>query len=56
MVKFAPIDRGGPSSFALSWSTWRSQVDTAVLEVDGTVSIIPVSDAKVRTKKGIREI
>lgn len=32
------------------------QVDTAVLEVDGTVSIIPVSDAKVHTKKGIRKI
>jgi uncharacterized membrane protein YcaP (DUF421 family) len=33
-----------------------SKVDTAVLEVDGTVSIIPVSDTKIRTKKGIRKI
>jgi uncharacterized membrane protein YcaP (DUF421 family) len=28
-----------------------SKVDTAVLEVDGTVSIIPVDDKKVRTRK-----
>jgi uncharacterized membrane protein YcaP (DUF421 family) len=27
-----------------------SKVDTAVLEVDGTVSIIPVADKKVRTR------
>jgi uncharacterized membrane protein YcaP (DUF421 family) len=28
-----------------------SLVDTAVLEVDGTISIIPVSDSKVQTKR-----
>jgi uncharacterized membrane protein YcaP (DUF421 family) len=27
-----------------------SKVDTAVLEVDGTISIIPFTDSKVRTK------
>lgn len=33
-----------------------SQVDTAVLEVDGTVSIIPKSDTKVRTTERLRKI
>jgi uncharacterized membrane protein YcaP (DUF421 family) len=32
-----------------------SEVDTAVLEVDGTVSIIPMSDAKVRTRRRLRQ-
>ena len=30
-------------------------VDTAVLEVDGTVSIIPTSGAKVRTRRHLRQ-
>lgn len=33
-----------------------SQVDTAVLEVDGTVSIIPKSETKVRTTRPVRKI
>ena len=31
-----------------------TEVDTAVLEVDGTVSIIPVSNVKVRTQRDLR--
>lgn len=31
-----------------------SQVDTAVLEVDGTVSIIPIAGAKIRTRRPLR--
>jgi uncharacterized membrane protein YcaP (DUF421 family) len=31
-----------------------TEVDTAVLEVDGTVSIIPRTEAKVRTKRRLR--
>lgn len=31
-----------------------SQVDTAVLEVDGTVSIIPIAGPKIRTRRPLR--
>lgn len=32
-----------------------SEVDTAVLEVDGTVSVIPRTDTKVRTRRRLRQ-
>lgn len=32
-----------------------SQIDTAILEVDGTVSIIPRTEAKIRTRRHFRQ-